>query len=219
MNEGETWMTPLAKFLTTGATPEDRREAEKLKRKAAHYVMIGDDLYRKSFSVPYLKCVDEDLGLKILEEIHEGVCSSHIGARTLAQKVFRQGYYWPTLMEDAKAYVNRCKKCQRYAKIHHVPAEPISSIIAPWPFVQWGIDIVGPLPAATRQRKFLIVAIDYFTKWIEAEPLATISGRAVQKFLKESIVCRFGIPRVLISDNGRQFDSPEVGRYCEELHI
>jgi ribonuclease HI len=110
--EGETWMTPLVKFLTTGAMPEDKKAAEKLKRRAAHYVMIGDDLYRKSLSMPYLKCVNEGLGLKVLEEIHEGICSSHIGARTLAQKAFRQGYYWPTLMEDAKSYVCRYEKCQ-----------------------------------------------------------------------------------------------------------
>jgi hypothetical protein len=219
IEEGETWMTPIIKYLTAGTLPEDKKEAEKLKRKSARFILIDQCLYRKSFSAPYLKCVRPDIAQKILEEIHEGICSSHIGARTLAQKVFRQGYYWPTVLIDAEAYVNRCEKCQEHAKIYHIPAEPITDIIAPWPFVQWGIDIVGPLPTATRQRKFLIVAIDYFMKWIEAEPTATITGRVIQKFLEGSIVSRFGIPKTLVSDNGRQFDSPEVREYCELLHI
>jgi transposase InsO family protein len=147
------------------------------------------------------------------------VCSSHIGSRALAQKVFRQGYYWPTVLQDCTSYVGRCQKCQEYAKTHHLPAEPITHISAPWPFVRWGIDIVGPLPTAIRQKKFLIVAVDYFTKWIEAEPTASITGKAVQKFLEISIISRFGIPRDLVSDNGKQFDSPEVREYCEMLHI
>ncbi|KAL0373590.1 UNVERIFIED_CONTAM: hypothetical protein Sradi_3274700 [Sesamum radiatum] len=69
----------------------------------------------------------------------------------------------------------------------------------------WGIDIVGPFPLAAGQRKFLLVAIDYFSKWVEAEPLARITEGEVMKFIWKNIVCRFGIPREIISDNDRQF--------------
>ena len=219
LEEGDDWMTPITKFLSSGILPEDRKEAEKLKRRSARFLLVDGRLYRKSFSGPYLRCVRPALAQKILEEIHEGVCSNHIGGRTLAQKVFRQGYYWPTVLRDCMGYVGRCQKCQEYAKTHHIPAEPLTNITAPWPFVQWGIDIVGPLPTAIRQKKFLIVAIDYFTKWVEAESTATITGKVVQKFLEASIISRFGIPRILISDNGKQFDSSEVREYCEMLHI
>ena len=81
---------------------------------------------------------------------------------------------------------------------------------ARWPFAQWGLDIMGPLPIGRRQLKFLIVGIDYFTKWVEAEPFATIT---------EKNICRFGIPRVFISDNGRQFDNSPFKEFCEELGI
>jgi hypothetical protein len=135
LEEGDDWMTPITTFLNSGALPENRREAEKLKRRSARFLLIDGWLYRTSFSGPYHKCVRPGLAQKILEEIHEGVCSSHVGGRTLAQKVFRQGYYWPTVLQDCMSYVGRCQNCQEYAKTHHIPAEPITNITAPWPFV------------------------------------------------------------------------------------
>ena len=74
--------------------------------------------------------------------------------------------------------------------------------MAPWPFAQWGLDILCPFPTGTRQMKFLVVGIDYFTKWVEAEPLAKITQQNVKNFIWKSIVCRFGVLRVLVSDNG-----------------
>ena len=76
---------------------------------------------------------------------------------------------------------------------------------APWPFAQWGLDIIGPFPIVMWQLKFLIVAIDNFTKWVEAEALATIMEKNVRSFVWKNIVYRYEIPRVLVSDNGKQF--------------
>ena len=95
----------------------------------------------------------------------------------------------------------------------------MTTISSPWPFAQWGIDIMGPLPQEKRQMKFLLVVIDYFTKWVEAEALATITKAKVQNFVWKYIVCRFGIPRTIISDNGRQFDSHGFRLFCSSLGI
>lgn len=84
-------------------------------------------------------------------------------------------------------------------------APPLTNISSPWPFYEWGIDIVGPFPKAPGKVKYLIVAVDHFTKWIEAVPQACISGRKVIKFMWKTIVTRFGITKILISDNGLQF--------------
>lgn len=81
------------------------------------------------------------------------------------------------------------------------------------------MDLLGPFPPATGQRKYLIVAVDYFTKWIEAEPLATISDNQVKQFIWKNIITRFGVPRVLLSDNGRQFDSKPTKEYCSRFGI
>ena len=93
------------------------------------------------------------------------------------------------------------------------------TISSPWPFAQWGIDIMGPLPQGKKQTKFLLVAIDYFTKWVEAEALATITETKIQNFVWKNIVCRFGIPRTIISDNSRQFDNQAFRSFCLNLGI
>ena len=85
--------------------------------------------------------------------------------------------------------------------------EKMTTINSPWLFAQWGIDIVCPLPQGKKQVKFLLVAIDYFTKWVEAEALAIITEAKIQNFVWKNIVCRFSIPRTIISGNGCQFDS------------
>ena len=85
---------------------------------------------------------------------------------------------------------------------------------SPWPFAQWGLDIVGPFPKAAENKRYLLVGTDYFTKWIEVEPLANIRDADVKKFVWRNIVTRFRVPRVLISDNGLQFDSKAFRRYA-----
>ena len=97
------------------------------------------------------------------------------------------------------------------------PEEP--SICCPVLGIQWSLDIVGPFPKAAGNKRFLVVGIDYFTKWVKAEPLANIRDVDVKKFVWKNIVTRFGIPHSLISDNGLQFDSKAFRRYCCKLGI
>ncbi|XP_056686043.1 uncharacterized protein [Spinacia oleracea] len=99
---------------------------------------------------------------------------SHIGGRALAEKALRTGYYWPTLREDALAMVQKCDKCQRFAHLIHRSAQPLTPIMSPIPFAKWGMDLLGPYTAAPGGRRYVIVAVDYFTKWVEAEALKNI---------------------------------------------
>ncbi|GJZ82939.1 reverse transcriptase domain-containing protein, partial [Tanacetum coccineum] len=103
----------------------------------------------------------------------------------------------------------RCNDCQVHRPIPRQPQQELTPITSPWPFHKWGIDIAGPFPVAAGGLKFLIVAIDYFTKWIEARAVATITGNQVKRFVWDNIVCRFGLPGEIVSDNGKQFcDNP-----------
>ncbi|RVW28496.1 Pro-Pol polyprotein [Vitis vinifera] len=138
-------------------------------------------LYKRSFTGPYLRCLGHSEAQYVLAELHEGICGNHSGGRSLAHRAHSQGYYWPTMKKDAAAYVKRCDKCQRYAPIPHMPSTTLKSISGPWPFAQWGMDIVGPLPAAPAQKKFLLVATYYFSKWVEAEAYASIKDKDVTK--------------------------------------
>ena len=90
-------MTPIVSFLLDGRLPQDAKEAKKIKKRAARFTILNDTLYKRSFYMPYLKCVDEDETKYILEEIHQGVCGDHAGPRSLVSKVIQIGYFWPTM--------------------------------------------------------------------------------------------------------------------------
>ena len=154
-----------------------------------------------------------------MKEVHEGICGNHSGARSLVHKLIRAGYYWPTTQKDAGAYVKTYDKCQRFSNTIGQPSEELTLMMAPWPFSQWGLDIMGPFPTAIRQLKFLVVGIDNFTKWVEVEALATITEKNIRSFVWRNIICRYGIPRVLVSDNGKQFDNSALRDFCFELGI
>ena len=119
----------------------------------------------------------------MLAELHEGICGNHPDGRTLAHRALTQGYYWLTMKSDVADYVRKCDRCQQHAPILRSPAQDLMFISSPWPFAQWGIDIVGPLPTAPAQKKLLLVAIDYFSKWIEAEAFTSIKEKEVTQFI------------------------------------
>ncbi|CAL9031318.1 unnamed protein product, partial [Prunus brigantina] len=100
-----------------------------IRYRSARYTIINDVLYKRGYTTPYLKCLTKEQGDYILREVHSGVCGDHSGSRSLAHKVFRQGYFWPTLHQDASEFVKKCDKCQRFGNIPHIPAEPLSPIL------------------------------------------------------------------------------------------
>ncbi|GJZ44685.1 reverse transcriptase domain-containing protein [Tanacetum coccineum] len=178
--EGDTWMTPIFKYLMDETLLAEVKKARAVKHKSWRFSIINGTLYRKSFLGPWLRCVRPLQDNYVLREIHEGSCSMHAGTRSVVAKALRIGYYWPTMHED-------------------------------------GIDIAGPFPKGPGKVKFLIVAIDNFTTWIEAKPVATITGNQIKKFVWDNIVCRFGLPGEIISDNGKQFQDNSFKDWCKKL--
>ncbi|XP_039140528.1 uncharacterized protein LOC120277749 [Dioscorea cayenensis subsp. rotundata] len=219
IEDGNDWRIPFKKFLTDGELPSNTLEAKKLKMRAARFTLINDVLYKKVFSMPLLRCLHKQDAEYALAEVHEGICGQHMGARALAAKVLRAGFYWPTLRDDASKKVKKYDKCQRFAPIQKVPTSMFKSDIEPTPFAKWGLDLLGPFPQATGGRKFLMVATDYFIKWVEAEPLATITSKKIESMVWKDIIYRFGLPRILIADRGKQFDCDSYKDFCERLHI
>ncbi|KAM1256282.1 hypothetical protein ACFX2G_031011 [Malus domestica] len=136
LQQGDSWITPIYKFLAHGTLPNDKVQAKQIRYKSARYLIINDQLYKHGFTLPYLRCLTPAEAEIVLREIHEGVCGDHAGSRSLAHKTFRQGYYWPTLHQDAIRISRSCDKCQHYATIPHSPPEPLTHMISPWPFAQ-----------------------------------------------------------------------------------
>nr|GEX10889.1 reverse transcriptase domain-containing protein [Tanacetum cinerariifolium] len=159
--DGPTWMTRLVDYLKEGVLPGDSKEARKLRLKARQYELMEGADY-------------------VIREIHEGSCSMHAGPRSVVAKAIRLGYYWPTMHKDARDMIRKCNDCQIHRPVTRHPQQSLTPITAPWPFYKWGIDIAGPFLEGPGKVKFLIVAMDYFTKWIEAKAVATITGGQVK---------------------------------------
>ncbi|RDY09021.1 hypothetical protein CR513_06679, partial [Mucuna pruriens] len=175
-NKMATWMTPILDYLQKRVVLDNPKEALRTTKEATKYTILGQQLYRRGFSFPLLRCLEEEESSYVVKEVHEGVCGTHIGGRALASMIGRAGYYWPTMKRDCMDYMKKCDKCQRFAEGHKASPKNLHHVTSHWPFFKWGVDILGPFPSAPGKIKFLIVAVDYFTKWVEAELAATITA-------------------------------------------
>jgi hypothetical protein len=173
---------------------------------AKRYTVVEGDLYRYGANSILMWCITQEEGHDLLAEIHGGECGRHSSSRTLVGKAFRHGFYWPTALQDAAELVRSCKACQFHAKRIHTPAQALQMIPPSWPFAVWGLDILGPFPRAVGGYRYLYVAIEKFTK------------ASATAFLK-SIVCWFGVPNRVITNNGTQFTSQYFQEYCEDIGI
>ena len=200
---GSSWMDSIIQFLREDTLPEEMIEADKVRRKATRFWLSENQkLYKHSFSRPYLLCIHPEMTESLLEELHEGIYRSYTGGRSLAHRAITQGYWWPNMQRKAQEYVKKCDQCQRFAPSIHQPRGVLNPLSSLWPFAQWGLDIVGPFPKAVGNKKYLLVDTYYFTKWVEAEPLANIRDTDVKRFIWKTIVTRFGVPHMLILNNG-----------------
>nr|XP_017221119.1 PREDICTED: uncharacterized protein LOC108197890 [Daucus carota subsp. sativus] len=218
INSNPTWMTPLINYIERGELPEDKGKAQRLKAKAAKFFVEEGTLFRRTYSSPILKCIGPEEAEYCLREVHEGICGDHMSAKGLAYKIIRQGYYWPTIHQDSVEFVKKCKNCQLFSNVPRVSPVLPSSVLSPIPFAVWGIDIMGPFPRAKGDLRYLLVSIDYMTKWVEAKAMRTINQQDVIRFM-DNILMRFGLPRVLVSDNGPQFIGSDFENYLAERGI
>jgi ribonuclease HI len=184
----EDWWAPITLFLQGYYHPSDINEAKRRKHRSRDFALIEGQLYKKGVSQPMLKCVTETEVIQILREVHSGTCSSHAGPRALAAKVIRQGFYWPAMICATNRVTRSCEACQKFSPHSGNPSQFTKLIAHTWPLQRWGLDIVGPLPTAQGNLKFTFVAVEYFTKWIEARAVST-TAKTAQKFFWQNIVC------------------------------
>jgi ribonuclease HI len=214
----ESWMYPIMNYIQKDEIPKDENPRT-FRTKVTQYTILNNKLYRKSLAGPYLRCLGSREAQEVLKDVHEGDCGNHTGGRALFSKILRTGYYWPTMRRDAMTFSQKCDACQRHSNILHQPAEPLHSIISPWPFMKWGMDIVGKLPKAPGGKVFMLAMTDYFSKWIEAEAFVQVREKEVISFIKRNILTRFGIPAEIVCDNGSQFIGKRTTSFCESWGI
>ncbi|KAM1380243.1 hypothetical protein ACFX2I_021996 [Malus domestica] len=121
--------------------------------------------------------------------------------------------------QDAKDYVQMCDICQRFKPVPALPASELYPQISPLPFMQWAIDLVRLMSPAARGKGMMIVATDYFKKWVEAEPITTTTQMDIKRFIWKNIICRFGIPHFIVTNNGSQFVGKVLAKFFEKYGI
>ncbi|CAL8151930.1 unnamed protein product [Prunus armeniaca] len=126
--------------------------------------------------------------------------------------VRRHGYYFPTMLKNCIEYAKGCIRCQIYGPIQRVPTEALHPVTKPWPFRGWAVGIIGKIyPAASNQNAWILVATDYFTKWVEAESYRSISSTQVVRYFENHIVHKFGIPKLSRPITAKFSHQPRLG--------
>ncbi|CAO2152293.1 unnamed protein product [Urochloa humidicola] len=198
------WRTPYLDYLLRGILPANKTKARCLARCAKSFAIIDGELYKRSMTEIQQRCISIEQGWSLPRDIHSGVCGHHAAPRSLVGNAFRHSFYWSTTMTDATHIICTCEGCQFYAQQTHMPTQALQTIPVTWPFAIWGLDLVVPLRKAPGGYTHLLVAVDKFTKWIEARTVSKVrSEEAVEFFL--DIVYRIGVPNSIITDNCTQF--------------
>ncbi|RDX58070.1 hypothetical protein CR513_62643, partial [Mucuna pruriens] len=157
-------------------------------------------------SIIHKKSIDRQLKSWAYVVLSRDGRGSHVGGQAFASKISKAGYYWPTLKSDYCEYVRRNSQ--------GLPKQ-LRLIMSPCLFYKLGVVILGPFPMV----KYLIVAVDYFTRWIEAKPIVTILAERVKRFYYKKLVCHFGHPTAIVLDKGTQFTSRSIAEFCSQLKI
>ncbi|GJR31010.1 reverse transcriptase domain-containing protein [Tanacetum coccineum] len=163
------------------------------------------------------RCVAGSEILEILAHCHSGPTGGHHSASITGRKVYESGFFWPSIFKDAKDYVMRCDACQRSRNISSRSEMPQNNIQVCDVFNVWGLDFMGPFPNS-RGNKYILVAVDYVSKWVKARALPTNDSCVVIKFLRR-LFARFGVPKALISDQGTHFCNSQLEKALQKYGV
>ncbi|GAB2268987.1 hypothetical protein Dimus_038752 [Dionaea muscipula] len=210
------WRTNIKETLSD----LERITDPKSRLQALNFVLIEGELFKKRPDGILLRCVSEPEAKTIMTEVHEGVCGAHQAGVTMRWLIMRSGYYWPTMGKDCVKHAKGCLACQRHGPIQRAPAQNLAPIIKPWSFRGWAIDLIGKIyPPSSKRHTFIIVATDFFTKWVEAIPLREITQEQVIRFITEHIIYKFGIPQTIMVDNGPSLNGERVRDMLGEFGV
>ncbi|CAL9021113.1 unnamed protein product, partial [Prunus brigantina] len=200
------WFADIVNYLCTNELPTGLStfQRDKLRKQARYYFWDDPYLFKHRPDQVIRRCVPEGDFKSILEFCHSHACGGHFGAKKTANKVLQSGFFWPTLFKDAYVFCASCDRCQRMGNLHARNQMPLTNILIIDIFDVWGIDFMGPFPTSYGF-EYILVAVDYVSKWVEAIATRTNDAKVVISFLKGNIFTRFGTPRAIISDGGSHF--------------
>ncbi|XP_074314770.1 uncharacterized protein LOC141650284 [Silene latifolia] len=199
------WYADIVNYLVSGIIPRDYDfHKKKFFHDVKHYYWDDPCLYKSCADGMIRRCVPREEDTSIMSHCHDLPCGGHASSKKTAAKVLQCGFFWPSLFRDVAFYVKGCDKCQRSGNITRKHEMPMNFMLEVELFDVWGIDYQGPFPSSFGN-EYILVAVDYVSKWVEAIPTKTCDAKEVIKLLQKIIFPRFGVPRVLISDRGTHF--------------
>eukprot|EP00253_Pinus_taeda_P009015 PITA_09015 len=216
------WYADIVYVLQNLSAPPGmpRNKARTLKLKAAKFCIIKSALYWKDPGGVLLNCLVEEEAKTTVNDFHKGDCGGHLFWKTMANKILRAGFYWPSLFSDVYKVVKSCHECQIFQGKQKLQPLPLKPVEISAPFQQWGLDFIGEIhPASSGQHRWILTATDYFTKWIEAIPTRQATDSVIISFPENNILSRFGCPFKLITDNAAAFKSKRMVDFCYKYNI
>lgn len=200
------WYADVVNFLASGVTPHglSSHQRRKFFADVKYYFWEEPYLYKHCGDGMIRRCVPEEEKSNVLKHCHSLECGGHFSTDRTASKVLQSGFYWPTLFKDARAFITCCDRCQRVGNISKRNEMPMKIFMEVEVFDVWGIDFMGPFPPSFRN-EYILVAVDYVSKWVEAIATPKNDSKVVINFLRKNIFSRFGVPRALVSDGGSHF--------------
>ena len=214
------WFADYVNYLLAKVVPPEfsyqqkKRFFEHLK----HYYWEEPILYPHCADKVIRRCVPEDEMHSILNHYHTLPRGGHFGCQRTAAKVLQSGFYLHTLFKEAHQFVSTCDKCQRMGNISRKDEPPMHPILEVELFDLWGIDFMGPFPLSYNNL-YILLAVDYVSKWVEAIPTRTNDAKVVAQFLRSHIFSRFGTPRALITDNGTHFCNKVIDKVLKKYGV
>ena len=214
------WFADYVNYLVAKVVPPEFNYQQKKRFFAhlKHYYWEEPILYRQCADQVIRRCVPEDEMNSILNHCHTLPCGGHFGGHRTTDKVLQSGFYWPTLFKDAHHLVSTCDKCQRMGNISRKDEPPMHPILEVELFDLWGMDFMGPFPPSYNNL-YILLAVDYVSKWVEAIPTSTNDAKVVAQFLRSHIFSRFGTPRALITDNGTHFCNKVIDKVLHKYGV
>ncbi|RVW69243.1 putative mitochondrial protein [Vitis vinifera] len=200
------WYSHIANFLVTGEVPSEWSAQDKRHFFAKIHAYYWEEPFLFKYCADQIirKCVPEQEQSGILSHCHDNACGGHFASQKTAMKVIQSGFWWPSLFKDAHSMCKGCDRCQRLGKLTRRNMMPLNPILIVDVFDVWGIDFMGPFPMSFGH-SYILVGVDYVSKWVEAIPCRSNDHKVVLKFLKDNIFARFGVPKAIISDGGTHF--------------
>ncbi|KAH9803520.1 hypothetical protein KPL71_001801 [Citrus sinensis] len=214
------WFADIVTYLATGQIPEHWTKQDRTKFLSKVKDFFWDNPYLFKYCADHIirRCVPDNEIKSVISFCHEQACGGHFSAKKTATKILQCGFYWPTLFHDAYIFCSLCDRCQRMGSISKRNMMPLNPILVVEIFDVWGIDFMGPFPPSFGYQ-YILVAVDYVSKWVEAIPCKTNDHRVVVKFLKSNILSRFGFPRTIISDGGTHFCNKPFNTLLDKYSI